>query len=473
MPGYLNLPLCGDAKSILAAVPNESIDACVTDPPYGLTTNPNMPALLKAWLAGKPFTFGKSGFMSAEWDNYIPGPDIWKEVYRVLKPGAYALVFAGSRTQDLMGLALRLAGFEIKDTLIWCYSSGFPKSPNISKAIDKAAGAERPVVGTRLLTGNAAVSTKEKGGTYVVGCPPGPPKILEITGPATDDAKRWDGWGTSLKPANEPIFLAQKPFEGSYVENVLRHGTGALNIAASRVGDEVMKFQQFGRSSLFGNGGEGVSEGEGEVTGRWPANVILECICEDSKDGHGDCCPAAVLDEQIDPNIKFGASRYFKQIYHKKAPGSERWSWCETCGCVVHSSAVSDHEDHERTFHPTQKPVDLMRYLIKLVTQPGGVVLDPFGGAFSTAVAAKTDGYHFVSCDLMEAHVKIGEARLGAVGRADSDTLHVGAVLCPGCRDRGEIKMIEKAAIEHAKARARKVTCVKCLGRWEPEELLP
>ena len=214
----------GDCRDLIAVMPTESVDSIVTDPPYEL------------------------GIMGKKWDasGIAYNVALWQECLRVLKPGGHMLSFGGTRTYHRMTCAIEDAGFEIRDCIVWVYSSGFPKSHNVSKSIDKAAGATREVIGTKKLGGNAAQSTKEKGGTYAVNTNSVgvAPINVPITAPATEAAKQWDGWGTALKPANEPIVVARKPLVGTVANSVQQYGTGAMNIDATRIGE------------------------------RWPANVI-------------------------------------------------------------------------------------------------------------------------------------------------------------------------------------------------------
>jgi len=237
--------LLGDMRARLADVPDASLDACVTDAPYGLSAEPDIVEVLTHWLAGDPYIHSDTGgFMGKTWDAFVPGPEYWRIVYRKLKPGAHLLVMAATRTWDLMSLAIRLAGFENRDTigvhglpaLVWTYGKSMPHSLNVSKAIDKAAGAPREVVGTYKVSGNALTSTARKGGTFGVGVPNSPAGELPITVPATDDAKEWDGWGTTLKPMWEVVLVFRKPLaEKTVVAQVLKTGTGALNIDACRL----------------------------------------------------------------------------------------------------------------------------------------------------------------------------------------------------------------------------------------------
>lgn len=208
MPRPLSRLVLGDCLEVMRAMPDASKDSAVIDPPYGLSTPPDMVEVLTHWLAGDDYQHRGGGFMGKEWDSFVPGPAVWREVYRVLKPGAYLAVFGGTRTYDLLGLALRLAGFEIRDSLHWMYGSGFPKSLNVGKAIDKAAGAEREVVGP------GRFAARKPNGTWtgnVLGAEPQHQLGPTDTAPATDAAKQWEGWGTALKPGHEPIILARKP----------------------------------------------------------------------------------------------------------------------------------------------------------------------------------------------------------------------------------------------------------------------
>ena len=275
----------GDCLEELKKLDDNSVDAVITDPPYGLSnTKPTQVAdVLAAWVTGdtEKVPAKRGGFMGKDWDSFVPPPAVWAECMRVLKPGGHMAVFAGARTQDLMGLSIRLAGFEIRDTLGWIYGSGFPKSMDISKAIDKAAGAEREVIGSGKSGKTAGMQNLGPsgiaGGEY------------DITATATDDAARWDGWGTALKPAIEPIILARKPLDGTVANNVLAHGVGGLNIDACRVGiddgeRDVIDSRSGASSSnksvtCYGDGlGQRKEEGlfKSHAAGRFPANVLLD-----------------------------------------------------------------------------------------------------------------------------------------------------------------------------------------------------
>jgi site-specific DNA-methyltransferase (adenine-specific) len=382
----------------------ESVDAVITDPPYGLT------------------------FMGKDWDNYgTPlGFQQWTaqwaaEAYRVLKPGGHLLAFGGTRTYHRLAAGVEDAGFEIRDCLLWLYGSGFPKSLDVSKAIDKAAGAERKVIGKSKRHGGGTM----QGASFQVSA-----NIPNITAPATDAAREWEGWGTALKPAVEPIVMARKPIIGTVAENVQRYGTGAININATRVGTEE-RFNNPGGISTA-NGVYGIRFGNVEgntVSGRWPANVLL------------DEAAAALLDEQSGESVSQaammqagpesegwglhtrqpgvrghndsgGASRFF---YVAKAAKAERNFGLDGFNTeVAGTGALRDggRESKPRAnTHPTVKPVALMAYLIRMVARKGSVILDPFMGSGTTAVAAIQEGVAWIGCEREAEYVKIIEGR--------------------------------------------------------------
>jgi hypothetical protein len=331
--------LHGDCLERLRELPACSVDACVTDPPYGLS------------------------FMGKKWDYDVPGEDIWRECLRVLKPGGHLLAFAGTRTQHRMAVRIEDAGFEIRDMIAWVYGSGFPKSHNIGKAIDKAAGAEREVVGLGRYANRGRVNSAN---TY--GDAPSSSSEM-LTAPATPEAQQWDGWGTALKPALEPITLARKPFKGTVAANVLAHGTGALNIDGCRVGTEERTNSGMSSLGVMHDDDWKPRDVSSTVTGRWPANLI-----HDGSDEVG-----AVLGE---------AMRFF---YCPKASKADR---------------------SEGNTHPTVKPTDLMRYLCRLVTPPGGIVLDPFMGSGSTGKAAMLDCFRFIGIEREAEYLEIAKQRM-------------------------------------------------------------
>lgn len=384
----MNIIDCSDCTEWLSKLPDASIDACVTDPPYELD------------------------FMSKAWDRTGISfkPEIWAEVCRVLKPGGHILAFGGTRTYHRIACAIEDGGFDIRDCLSWLYGSGFPKSLNVSLAIDKALGVESTITGSRVLTGNAGVDTKTKGGTYTAGKSVSENVEVPTKVATSPEGQRWAGWQTALKPAWEPIILGRKPLAGTVARNVLEHGTGAINIDACRVGDSG-GCKHSPTSGLSGSA-DGTLNNAWSPTipglGRHPANVIL------------DPEAAAHLDEQAP-----GVSRYF---YSPKASTREREAGLdhfhkasagELTGRAEGSAGLNNpRAGAGRTSkgranrHPTVKPIALMRYLIKLVVPPDGIVIDPFVGSGTTAIAAAMEGVKFGGCELDTDYVEIARARV-------------------------------------------------------------
>jgi len=270
--------LHGCSLELLRMWPSNSVDSVVTDPPYALVS------IVKRFggegaapAKGDVYARASAGFMGQQWDTgeVAFAVEFWSEVMRVLKPGGHVLAFSGSRTYHRLAVAIEDAGFEIRDQIMWLYGSGFPKSHDVSKGIDKAAGVERDVVGT-VRAGIGRVS--RNGGELVGGvCDEGAKRVAVAT-PATDAAKQWEGWGTALKPAHEPIVMARKPLVGTVAANVLAHGTGAINVDGCRVGDEPMQATASNGVLISENGSmAGGNYGRvaaGTKTGRWPANII-------------------------------------------------------------------------------------------------------------------------------------------------------------------------------------------------------
>lgn len=460
--------------------------------------------------------------------------EIFEQVLRVLLPGGHGLVWALPRTSHWTALALEEAGFEIRDCITHVFGSGFPKSLNVSKALDAAAGAERPVIGTRVLTGNAALSTAEKGGTYGVQVGTAPAKTIEVTGPATELAKKWDGFGTALKPASEHWWLVRKPLEGTIAANVTKHGVGGLNIDGCRVGATKDTPASCFKGGPFPNGNWKRSEspdtpdapiasGMDPSIGRWPANFLLshsaDCRkvgtrrvassapagkpCGDAERARGvygegdaasfkgngsrvdhvdddgtevvdvyacaDDCPIRELDRQsgtltsgssngflgdvaqsasignkrarIDPANVYadsgGASRFFHRfewdqesidaeldiqriIYAAKPSTSEREEGLDARSRTKVNDGRQTPIDNpfqrgetlRANTHPTVKGQHLMRHLVRLVTPPGGIVLDPFGGSGSTALAARTEGMQCILIEREAEYVEIAKGRI-------------------------------------------------------------
>src|SRR5690606_33098051 len=419
----------GDCLEVMRELPSESVDAVVTDPPYGLSREPDIKEVLHHWLAGDDYEHRGGGFMGKTWDSFVPGPAVWREAHRVLKPGGHILCFAGTRTVDLMGISLRLGGFEIRDCLQWLYGSGFPKSLDVSKAIDKMAGAEREVVGP-----NPYSSPGRKPGVmHIAGenrRPAMEARMAEagldrppITAPATPEAKRWEGWGTALKPANEPIVLARKPLsENTIAENVMKWGTGGLNIDGCRIGTEgggtrCNKRDELGnclghpdrRGTAYGVTYH-ARESEG-VQGRFPANVLLD---EEA---------AAMLDEQS--GIRQGGARPARRGpgtkgYHGWPNGTNDGVRIEyESGGASRFFYIAKASRSERTMggkvennHPTVKPIKLMRYLCRLITPPGGTVLDLFAGSGTTLIAAVQEGFSVIGIEREPEYCEIIRKRM-------------------------------------------------------------
>lgn len=568
----------GDCLDQLKKLADNSIDAIVTDPPYGLSDHKPSDVMdcLAAWLDGKPYQTKKRGFMGNTWDSWVPGPEVWRECFRVLKSGGHLLAFAGSRTHDLMSIALRLAGFECRDTVMWIYgcldeqtelvtkdgvkpyhkatvgehilcydtetgqydyqpiqeiveydysdtayrligdfgeqvvsrnhrviversgkevfqfaetlpvevcvpfledlpelqkaisgtrpisghsqkglqqgvcgrndfkgdgwkghktamvrvvpfhytgkvwcvrvptgafvavrnglafptgNSGFPKSVDVSKQIDKMAGAEREVVGVAGRSGSIrnSMAGDFAGGEYMA------------TAPATDAACQWEGWGTALKPAYEPVLLFRKPLSGTVAENVLKHGTGGINIDGCRVGASDGENRARPPRTTGGNTGNwkdwSGGESEHHASGRWPANFIHS----------GEDDAIAGLGE---------ASRYFycaKASKRDRDEGLEGFDLSKTTfasGTGLRNNGDGTPRNQapsNKNSHPTVKPTDLMRYLCRLVTPPNGVILDPFMGSGSTGKAAMLEGFNFVGIEREAEYLKIAEARISQV----------------------------------------------------------
>ena len=434
----------GDCLEELKKLDDSSVDAVITDPPYGLSnTKPTQVAdVLAAWVTGETEAVPakRGGFMGKDWDSFVPPPAVWAECMRVLKPGGHMAVFAGARTQDLMGLSIRLAGFEIRDTLGWIYGSGFPKSMDVSKAIDKAAGEEREVIGAKV-TGNAKQRTSATGefadGNH------GGQQVVDITAPATDDAKRWDGWGTALKPAIEPIILARKPLVGTVANNVLAHGVGGLNIDACRVETSDSLYRETSIAKVVGDSEihEGwdrpyrhsqelvdkaneetrIKSEKADRLGRFPANVLLDEHAAKEMDkqsgnagggfgvrgkggstyanGQGFANTLAETGQTVGYGDSGGASRFFPVFkYQAKAPKRER--------------PVIVREDGSKIQHPTVKPLALMEWLITLITPEGGLILDPFAGTGTTLQAATNKGFHSIGIEADTDYIQLIHKRL-------------------------------------------------------------
>jgi site-specific DNA-methyltransferase (adenine-specific) len=454
--GYLILP--GDAKGSLKTLPDNSVDSFVMDPPYDLVSIQKRFGGANAAPAkfGTDGVFARSsrGFMGKTWDGtgIAFDPEFWAEVVRVLKPGGHVAAFGGSRTYHRMAVAMEDAGLEIRDSLFWVYGSGFPKSHDIQKSLQMALG--RP---------------RKRGRAYIYTMGPIP------------EAEAWDGWGTALKPAQEPIVLARKPIsESSVAANVLRWGTGAINIASTRVGNQIMTEGRMtqrpggvlnanGRDVEHGNWKQKPNDTPRQYVGRWPANVLLTCC---GMVPHRPGCPILELDRQSgvtksgggNKNVanrmngitignglgkgngfgiggdSGGASRYFPNLdfdadlddlvpffYSAKASRTERDLGLGDLepkaahelvdrkpGAAGLNSprAGAGRTSGGRNTHPTVKPLKVMEWLIRLITPPGGVVVDCFMGSGTTGMGAVLNGFDFIGMELTDEYIPIAQGRI-------------------------------------------------------------
>jgi site-specific DNA-methyltransferase (adenine-specific) len=448
-----------------------SIDTTITDPPYGLGKEPDIAEMLKAWLADEEYGTEGQGFMSQKWDAFVPGPRYWKAVFKVMKPGGTLLAFGGTRTNDLLSIAIRFAGFRKFDeidyfygglppSMSWVQGSGFSKGANISKMLDKALGAEREVISELRYGPNGyprrnVESVGKKYGTLGGGViTPKPP----ITAPATDAAKLFNGYYSCLKPAHEVILCFYKPRDKTFANNALIWGLAGLNVDGARISVSAVDRHEYG---IDGDEGDPTVNCYGQhdrvpyeqhQQGRYPANLILECNCGAGQGGkHAEDCVCGMLDGQsgesqssdrVDHsqaqygqvygwagcdtkykrsgghNDKGGCSRFFKNIpverfrYQAKAPKGERWFYCPTCDDAFQDR--DEHKEHGKLIgHPTQKPQALLNYLCTLTRTPtGGTVLDPFMGSGTTGLAAYLTDRSFVGIEINEEYFRIAQKRI-------------------------------------------------------------
>jgi DNA modification methylase len=402
--------LHGDCLEQMKTLEDNSVDAIVSDPPYGIS------------------------FMAKKWDYDVPSVEVWKEAMRVLKPGGHALIACGTRTQHRMVCNIEDAGFEIRDVVSWIYGSGFPKSLNISKAIDKAAGAEREVVGERSRFGDGAnrrlenagakgrtgvkfgyahTKKEDSGGSGAVG-------VVPITAPATDEAKQWDGWGTALKPSVEFFTLCRKPLsEKTVAANVLKWGTGGINIDGCRVegisDSDKNNFHQNrktikeykGDDTLYKLGTKKVCSAE-NPQGRFPANLIhdgsQEVLDLFPETKSGDFTQRGQSANTVQPNGWKTGDRNYKKFKGDQGSAAR----------FFYVPKASKKDRNEGNNHPTVKPTALMAYLCRLITPTGGVVLDPYMGSGSTGKAAVREGFSFVGIELDPDYYEICKARVTA-----------------------------------------------------------
>lgn len=457
----------------------ESIDACVTDTPYGLSTlldPPNLDrealwqkltsgakespikTLMRSWLdtGENPAVKGR-GFMGKEWDALVPPPNTWREVWRVLKPGAYCLAFGGTRTYALIEMSLRFADFEVEDTVSWLYGQGFPKRVRLDLKIDQHFGkaGDRPVVGRSTRTvkpdGSPRRGLAGQGKSFIET----PGMGAWEHGPATTEAARFVGWDRALRPGWEPIIVAVKPLRGTVAETALLYGTGGLHVDACRIARDDAGESRSARKApgngreLFRHGDKPVGHVEQiDARGGYPANVVIDEVVADELDRQSGVRKSGARDAGVRKGVGYGsnargdggppieaseggASRFF---YTAKASSSERDAGLEDLPPLT-AGERSDREDDTagingyagtrgeggRNPHPTVKPIALMRWLVRLVSPPGAndpdhakrpVILDPFAGSGSTGVAALQEGVRVVGVELDEKMADVARMRL-------------------------------------------------------------
>ncbi|MED1863348.1 site-specific DNA-methyltransferase [Fictibacillus nanhaiensis] len=395
----INKIINDDAYKVLQTIPDCSIDAIVTDPPYGLSKEPNIYEVLEKWMNNKEYKHPSNGFNGNEWDSFVPNPLFWKEVYRVLKPGGHLISFSSTRTYDLLGISLRLSGFEIRDMIEWLYFNGMVKSNDIGKMFDKKDNKQPETIGFKVeLSGRCmAIEPKAK----EIKCNPDKTdrkygvdnrtsaerKVVKI--PTTDEGVKWDGWGTLLKSAHEPMVLARKPLEKvGLCENVLEYGTGALNIDECRFKEEinhdvgVYKKLNLKHSETINEKYKIHKDDQDrkfvEPLGRFPTN----CITLENNEFYSEFY-------NITP----------KPLSKKPTSKDKNSNW-------------QGDQINLKNNHVTVKPVDLMAWLIKLITPKNGIVLDPFAGSGTTLVAAKREGFNFIGIEMDEKYAEIATERI-------------------------------------------------------------
>lgn len=403
----------GDCRIVMQTLPECSVDAVVCDPPYELTRRAQ---------AG--------GFMGKSWDatGVAFDPTTWDRVLRLLKPGGHLLAFGGTRTWHRLAVAVEDAGFEIRDSIAWLHGSGFPKSRDVAKAIDAAAGAERQIVGTTSAGSTSLQRMSRVSHGYRAAPTDVTPGEIPVTVPATTEAARWEGWGTALKPAFEPVLVARKPLIGTIAANVQEHGVGGININACRVSsgcasqsgraDEPSSSRRYSKQGAVNLAATPGPRG-GSCLGRWPANAVIDPDQSVLLDGQ-----SGPLISGANPTVR--GSDKFRNAYgdfkgqQTSSPGrgtdvggASRFvtvaDWTEGDRAAVDQLSArfrynpkagrSERPEQNGVQHPTVKPLELMRWLVRLVTPPRGLLLDPFGGSGTTAEAALLEGFR---CTIIE-----------------------------------------------------------------------
>lgn len=431
----------GDSLDVLRATPDGTYTYVISDPPYGLSTPPDPLEVMRQWLADGDFhrkvkgSKGKAGgFMGAEWDHFVPGPVLWREVFRTCKPGAIVLCFAATRTMDWMSLSLRCAGFEILDVIAWMQAQGMAKAGTIDKKIDARNNNERPVVGTRKQRASTAEHSTNNAAS----------DVEHLTIPASAESAAWAGWSTQLAPGYEPIIVARRPCEGTATANVLQHGCGAMNIDACRIGIDPAEREVIDNRSGRPSGTQQCGfaqpmEGapplwKSAPGGRWPKNVLLSADA------------AAVLDEQVgerksgsrkagtfESGLGYGGTETpgERREFVGSTGGASRFFWvgplateddCALPGRYVPKVRTAERHaglpEGVKSTHPTVKPQALMEWLCRLVGHPQGRGLDPFAGSGSTLRAARALGLAFDGIERDPTFAEIARHRAGIHGEA-------------------------------------------------------
>ena len=418
-----------DCLDVMRGMEPNTIDTIITDPPYGLS------------------------FMGKEWDHGVPGVAFWQAALHVAKPGAMLFAFGGTRTQHRLTVAIEDAGWEIRDVIMWVYGSGFPKSHNISKGIDKAAGAVREVVGQKWVE---RYPNGPGGNSFSVGADVDGKRTADntpITTPATDAAKLWDGWGTALKPAWEPIIVAMKPTDGTFADNAQKWGVAGLWIDGGRVGDSGARNngskpdnQGYAKNEIYGK--YKPMQRQDYNKGRFPANLIHDGSAEvtalfpETTSPSQGIKPGSYSQGMTKGNVNDGWRRPAHENYEPKLAGytdtgnASRFFYCAKAGKEernaglagmpgkVRNDGRAEHlksgdmpqnrsNNPKQNHHPTVKPLALMRYLVRLTATPtGGVVLDPFMGSGTTGIAALQEGRKFIGIELDADYYAIAEKRI-------------------------------------------------------------
>lgn len=366
----------GNNIDVLKTYEDNTFDSIITDPPYGIE------------------------FLGKEWDKNTGAMETWEQCFRVLKPGGHLLAFSAARTYHHLATNVEMAGFEIRDQLMWLYGSGFPKAQDIGKAIQKRQGVEE----TKSSKGAGKPSDKTLTPYN---------SEYEETITTSPEAQQWAGWKTALKPAHEPIVMARKPFKGSTIDNVLKHGVGALNIDASRIPNQPEDIVRIAEAKSKGYTND--SSFEFGVQGN-RKSFQLGAPCAPSELGR---FPANVLGEIPDYQKYFYCPKVSRAERHAgfdelPEPYDRREEGLESAGIQGLKKINGEKNAQGGNNHPTVKPVELMKYLIKLVTPKGGKVLDPFNGSGSTGMACVELGYDYVGCELDPAYVEIANNRISS-----------------------------------------------------------